>query len=57
VEQFHRPYAPAYSYPYNENGSINNIDMTGAIPTGVDTRKHYSYDISGRINEITYSTP
>jgi hypothetical protein len=31
--------------------------MTGAIPTGVDTRKHYSYDISGRINEITYSTP
>jgi hypothetical protein len=39
------------------NGSINNIDMTGAIPTGVDTRKHYSYDISGRINEITYSTP
>jgi hypothetical protein len=45
------------TYSYNENGSINNIDMTGAIPTGVDTRKHYSYDISGRINEITYSTP
>jgi hypothetical protein len=42
------------TYSYNENGSINNIDMTGAIPTGVDTRKHYSYDISGRINEITY---
>jgi hypothetical protein len=23
------------TYSYNENGSINNIDMTGAIPTGV----------------------
>jgi hypothetical protein len=41
---------------YNENGSINNIDMTGAIPTGVDTRKHYSYDISGRINETCTTT-
>jgi hypothetical protein len=34
------------TYSYNENGSINNIDMTGAIPTGVDTRKHYSFVIS-----------
>jgi hypothetical protein len=45
------------NHTYNANGSINNIDMTGDIPNGVDTRKHYSYDISGRINEISYSTP
>jgi hypothetical protein len=23
------------TYSYNENGSINNIDMTGHVPTGV----------------------
>jgi hypothetical protein len=43
------------NYIYNENGSINNIDIVGEFPASIDTRKHYSYDASGRINEIRMS--